>query len=104
LNLKITITSLCINILSCDQNKKFIKTGQMVDDRNANIAALTNGQQLAGILIICTSCNIKEKWPAECSNRLIDKGSLWFYNGNHTIYNAHKISEVITRKHFIHRD
>jgi len=46
----------------CDNEyatKKLIKTGQMVDDRNANIAALTNGQQLAGILIICASCNIK---------------------------------------------
>jgi len=86
LNLNLKIPSLCINILSCNQNKKLIKTGQMVDDRNANIAALTNGQQRAGILLICASCNIKEKWqPAECSNRLIDKGCLWFYNGNRTI-------------------
>ena len=33
---------------TCDQNKKLTKIGQRFDDRNANIAALTNGLQFAG--------------------------------------------------------
>jgi hypothetical protein len=37
-----------------------IKTGQAVDNGNANIAALTSGLQLAGILMICAASTLKQ--------------------------------------------